>query len=326
MPEAPEVSVVIPTRNRWPFLSMTLAGALCQEDVDLEVIVVDDASTDETWPRLAEIQDRRLRRIRHDGKKGVARARNTAMAAARGEWLAFLDDDDFWSPRKLRTQLDTAAARGASFVYAAAVIVDEQRGDIVPDVPPPDPSDLPRALLVRNVIPSPGSNVMARTELVRRLGGFDEGAGFEDWDLCIRLSAAAPGASCPAVLVGYRWHSGNRALGDRRDLMTDLEYLAEKHHPLCVRCGAEFDRLEFSRYVGSTYRRAGRRSEAALAYWRGAWRYRNLSNAVRAAAALFGDWGKRRASRQRTPDWLDPYLQAGASSDCAVDVAAISSS
>ncbi|HWC32537.1 MAG TPA: glycosyltransferase family 2 protein, partial [Actinomycetota bacterium] len=126
MSPPPEVTVVIPTRDRWSLLATAaLPAALVQEDVDLEVVVVDDGSRDETPERLAELTDPRLRVIRNLEPLGVAQARNAGIAAARGRWLAFLDDDDLWSPRKLRTQLDAARAAGASFVYAGVINVDE---------------------------------------------------------------------------------------------------------------------------------------------------------------------------------------------------------
>ena len=103
---------MIPTRNRWALLSRALASVLEQEDVTLEVVVVDEGSTDETPERLAALTDERVRALRNDSPTGVANARNRGISAARGEWVAFLDDDDFWAPTKLRAQLDGCADAG----------------------------------------------------------------------------------------------------------------------------------------------------------------------------------------------------------------------
>src|SRR5213592_4830183 len=114
MPPGPEVSVVIPTHSRWDLLSTAaLPAALAQEAVVLEIVIVDDGSTDSTAERLAEITDTRVRVIRHERARGVAQARNAGIGAARGTWIALLDDDDLWAPDKLRTQLDTATSEGA---------------------------------------------------------------------------------------------------------------------------------------------------------------------------------------------------------------------
>src|SRR5690242_16683672 len=90
-----------------------------QRDVSLEVVVVDDGSADGTREALAALQDPRVRVVRHDQSRGQAVARDSGVAAARAEWVAFLDDDDRWSPDKLRRQLDAAAAVDADFVYTA---------------------------------------------------------------------------------------------------------------------------------------------------------------------------------------------------------------
>src|ERR671935_95170 len=128
MASAPEVTVVVPTHSRWDLLSTAaLPASLGQEDVDLEVVVVDDGSTDATAESLARIDDPRLRVVRHDRPRGVAQARNAGIAAARGEWIALLDDDDLWAPWKLRAQLDAAAAERAVFAYGGAAAVAEDR-------------------------------------------------------------------------------------------------------------------------------------------------------------------------------------------------------
>lgn len=103
-----DVSIVIPTRNRAVFLSHALKSALRQRDVTFEVIVVDEASTDQTPTLLAAVDDRRVRVIRHDVVRGLPAARNHGADAARGDWLAFLDDDDLWAPDKLLRQLEAA--------------------------------------------------------------------------------------------------------------------------------------------------------------------------------------------------------------------------
>src|SRR5947208_7821903 len=98
---APDISVVIPTLNRWGELArLGLRAALGQSGVSIEVIVVDDGS-ETTAPKSPPFDDPRVTVIRHKTNIGVAAARNTGIRAARGAWIAFLDDDDIWAPSKL---------------------------------------------------------------------------------------------------------------------------------------------------------------------------------------------------------------------------------
>ena len=131
--------MVVPTHNRWNHLRRAaLPAALGQREVELELIVVDDGSADETPRGLAEVADPRLRVLRNDVAQGVAGARNRGVAAASAPWVAFLDDDDLWSPWKLRRQLDAVGAvEGAGFAYAAAVFLDGAGAPLRPDPAPP---------------------------------------------------------------------------------------------------------------------------------------------------------------------------------------------
>jgi glycosyltransferase involved in cell wall biosynthesis len=283
LPEAPEVSVVIPTRSRWRLLSTAaLPSALEQQDVALEVIVVDDGSQDETPARLAELGDSRLHVIRHESSRGVAAARNAGIRAARGRWVSFLDDDDVWSPRKLRSQVDSAEAAGAVFAYSAGGGLDGSRRFLFA-VAPPDPATVTRELLRWNVIWCGCSNVLARADVVGELGGFDERlVQLADWDLWIRLALAGPAAATSAVLVGYVMHDESMLLTDRREVFPEMDYLVQKHSAAARAYGVEPDQALFARWVARGHRRAGRRAQAARAYLRAARRHGDLGAIPRA--------------------------------------------
>ena len=102
--------MVVPTHNRSRLLTTTLRSVLWQHDVDLEVIVVDDGSTDDTAQVVAGLGDPRIRRVHHPTPQGVSAARNRGIAEATSDWVAFVDDDDLWAPDKLTRQLGSEAA------------------------------------------------------------------------------------------------------------------------------------------------------------------------------------------------------------------------
>jgi glycosyltransferase involved in cell wall biosynthesis len=310
----PEVSVVVPTRNRWALLERSaLASARRQEDTACEVIVVDDGSTDETPDRLAELRDDRVRVIRLEERRGVAVARNAGIEAARGEWVAFLDDDDVWSPRKLRVQIDAARAAGAILAYGRVVSIDEA-GAVQYAFPLPEPAELPRRLLAGSVVPAGCSNVLAHTETVRRLGGFDERLfQLADWDLWIRLAWSGPAVACDETLVGYLEHSQNMLLTDDEDVTRELDYLASKHAALRKQHGVVLDRRSFSHWVAWGHLRRTRRLKAAKVFLRSGIRNRQPHDLWLAAAfairPLVPGAGRAQPSAVTTsaPGWLQLY-------------------
>src|SRR5437763_358148 len=168
MASSPDISIVIPTRDRWSAMRRTLAGALGQEGVNFEVVVVDDASHGAPPESLEELSDPRVRVVSHNSQSGVAAARNTGIAEARGEWIAFLDDDDLWAPTKLRVQLAAAGAAGAVLAYGAAVVVDPVLR-VIAAYPAPKVERLLRDLLRVNVMPAGASNVLVAGKALREL-------------------------------------------------------------------------------------------------------------------------------------------------------------
>jgi glycosyltransferase involved in cell wall biosynthesis len=281
---AMEVTVVIPTRNRWSLLSRhALRAALLQEGVDNEVIVVDDGSTDETRDRLLELNESRLRVIRHDRPGRVARARNAGLREARGEWVAFLDDDDSWAPHKLRAQLEAVRATGADFAYAEVVTVDDAGTALYVSSVPPE-TELRRDVIARCAIPAGPSNVLVRTSLARRLGGFDDRfVNLEDWDLWIRLAWAGEGIAVPEILVAYLEHRDGKSLTPPREAFEELEYLEQKHRTLRAEQGIDVDRVAFAHYVAWLQLRRRRHGSAARVYLRSALRNRNPHDLIPAA-------------------------------------------
>ena len=208
----PEVSVVVPTRDRRELLSRTLGTVLRQRSVDLEAIVIDEGSSDGTRDTVTGLGDPRVRYFRNEVPTGVARARNRGIEEARGEWVAFVDDDDLWAPDKLVEQLVAAHRANLPWAYAGAVKIDEGER-LVGGRPPPQPERVVQRLPRWNAVPGGCSGVIATRSLLRETGGFDPTlVNLADWDLWIRFVREAPPACAPRPLVGYRWHAGNASL------------------------------------------------------------------------------------------------------------------
>ena len=259
----PEVSIVIPTRDRPDVVQRAIASALSQEGVSVEVIVVDDGSRH----RLPEPRPEQVRVLRHEKSRGVAAARNTGVAEARGEWVAFLDDDDLWAPAKLRRQLAAARSGGADFAYSAGMAIDESGRPLRAHAAPAADGTLHRRLLAANVIPYPSSNVVARTGFIRELGGFD-GAyqHLADWDLNVRMSDAGRAAAVQEIHVAYTLHGGNMARNENV-IAAELERFAAAHAAARARAGVEIDRAAWLRWRFFVLRAVGDRRGAARAAW-----------------------------------------------------------
>jgi len=198
------VSVVVPTWNRWPVLGRAVRSALAQPET-LEVIVVDDGSTDDSLEELEHWREGRLRLVARPHAGNVARLRNAGAARARAEWLAFLDSDDRWAERKLELQLSALEAANADWSFTGGRFVDEEDREV--DAPYAWPAlregaDVLTELLMHRVAAAMPS-VVVRTEIFRRLGGCDESLVHDDYDLVLRLaSRSAPAAaSAPLVIV-----------------------------------------------------------------------------------------------------------------------------
>jgi glycosyltransferase involved in cell wall biosynthesis len=197
------VSVIIPTYNCSRFIAEALDSVLAQSVRPSEIIVVDDGSTDDTAARLAPY--RALIRYERQENQGVSAARNNGVGRATGEFVAFLDADDGWHPRKLELQLRALAdnpglallgTRGFAWPTTAFPEIDVRSPGRVIQVTWPQ-------LVVKNALGA--SSIVVRAEVLRRAGEFDTRMqGTEDRDLWLRVAELAPVANLELPLLGYR--------------------------------------------------------------------------------------------------------------------------
>ena len=304
----PVVSVVIPTRNRERLIAAAVANALAQREVDLEVVVVDDASTDGTATVLRELNDPRVRVVTRPTQGRLAAARNSGIEAAQGEWIALLDDDDVWSPDKLVRQVRVAREGDAGFAYSGAITVDQ-------NLHPlhlwrlPEPDHLLAELLALNVLPAGASNVLVRTDLLRRLGGFDVSLSHTaDWDMWIRMANAVAGAVVTEIQVAYRIHPHGQESNRGDEMMEELELIEDKHSALRSQLEVQLDVGAFRDYArkrgGTTTPAAAERSSPS-----------RLRRRAPAPAVSLVQWIKsRRPARSGipSPEWLSQAATAQA--------------
>jgi glycosyltransferase involved in cell wall biosynthesis len=250
----PQVSVVIPTRSRSGLLALTLRGVLRQREVDFEVVVVDDGSTDDTAAMVMRLGDGRVRLLRHAHSLGVSAARNRGIADARGRWVAFLDDDDLWAPDKLARQLQAAHDTARDWVYTGAVVIDDAL-EVLGGAPPEPPERVRELLLRYDAVPGGGSNVLVRRDTLTRVGPFDTRLrNTEDWEMWIRLAKLGAPAWVCGPLVAKRAHVQNSSL-DTREILAGTALIERLH-------GTRADRGATYRWLAETSLRAGRRGAA----------------------------------------------------------------
>ncbi len=198
------VSVIIPTYNNGRFLPEAIESVLAQTVRPLEIIVVDDGSTDDTSERLRPYATRVI--YRHQANQGVSAARNLGILAASGDFIAFLDSDDVWHPRKLEIQLELFGKRPDLGLLAAAGFQQW------PDSRYPHIEGEPEAslrliswaqLVVKNRLVT--SSVMIRTPILKSAGEFDtQMQSSEDRDLWLRVAKRTLIGNLTTPLTGYR--------------------------------------------------------------------------------------------------------------------------
>ena len=280
------VSVVVPTRNRSALLAMTLRSVLRQQDVELEVIVVDEGSTDDTAAMLSQLGDARVRVLRHEAPYGVSTARNRGAAVAVGEWLGFVDDDDVWAPDKLAEQLRAATHTGRDWVYTGSVNISDA-DDIIYGRPPFPPEQMMVVLPRYNAIPGGGSNVVVHRTAWERVGPFDTRLrNTEDWEMWIRLAKHGPPACVNRPLLAYRVHAANASL-DITEIVRGTKLIERLHHTTA-------DWGHIHRWLAESYLRRGQRSAALGQLLRAA-----VRKQLHSVIADIGDVLRRELTRRR---------------------------
>lgn len=254
----PLASIVIPAFNAEAFLSETIQSVLSQTYSPLEIIVVDDGSTDGT-PSLVEEYSDAVTYFRQENQ-GVAAARNRGLSLAKGSYICFVDADDWLHPECIQEKVALLEARpDLLLAFSLVEVTDAQLNPTGEILRGTDQEDAIGPLLqwIPTAIPCP-SNVVLRSSAIRGVGGFDEVMSTSaDYDLWLRLALRGGVGRIDRVLVSYRRHPDAMFLSITPQLK-DKRHLFKKHrailghHP-----GWRRMKWRFFRSVAGEYRRRG---------------------------------------------------------------------
>ena len=214
--DGPKVSVIITTYNRADILPRAVGSVLVQTYQDFELIIVDDCSMDNTPQVAASFDDRRIRLISHSENRRPSAARNTGIATACGEYLAFLDDDDEWLPTKLEKQVDLLDSEPpqVGMVYGWLEEMDDSTGNIRPSYRRTMSGDIFPELLALH-IPSPTSTLLVRTRAAREVDGWDESLRMHtDLDFVCRIARRFQVSVLPEVVARRHVRHGHSRVSD----------------------------------------------------------------------------------------------------------------
>ncbi len=243
MNAAPSITVLMPVYNAAPFLREAVESVLVQTHVDLELLVVNDGSTDESGIILGEYTDSRIRVVDNAKNLGLIASLNIGLGNARGRYMARMDGDDIMHPDRLRQLFEllegqpgiAAAATGVQFIDAHGRIT----GTWDRDQATPTEETVAGMLPKTNCIAS----IMVRTAIVRDLGYAKRQVGVEDWDLLLRMrSRGLRIAKIPKPLYNYRIHTGSIMGVSKKKASSEVRLLRARHRFLL----GEWKRLRFN--------------------------------------------------------------------------------
>lgn len=218
----PSISVIIPAYNSEKTIRETIESVLQQTFSDFELIVIDDGSQDSTLEIISSMQDSRMKVFSYPNAGGAV-SRNRGFSYSSGEFIAFLDSDDLWTPDKLESQLKALQENPqAAVAYSWMDCIDESGKFFRPGSHRTETGDIFAKLFLIPFVES-GSNPLIRRQAFIEVGGFDESlSASQDYDLYLRLAAQYHFVAVPSTQVFYRLSSNSMTTNLRRHEVTSL--------------------------------------------------------------------------------------------------------
>lgn len=233
----PLVTAVVTTYKRSPnILLRAISSILSQTYENLEIIIVDDSPSDfilrsEVEKCIISINDKRIKYIKHDTNLGACASRNTALDYAKGEFIAYLDDDDEWISTKICKQLSVFinSSPNTALVYCNAYQTNDDTNTKIVTSFPEHTGYVFDYLILENFIAST-SFPLIKTTALKSIGGFDVNLkSSQDFDVWLRLSQKFEVAFTPEPLAIYHTHNNERISNNPQNKIDGLEYILKKY-------------------------------------------------------------------------------------------------
>lgn len=223
------ISVILPTYNRASLLPRAIKSVLNQTYKNLELIIIDDHSTDNTKKIVGDFKDKRIRYVRHKKNRGAAASRNTGIKLAKGEYIAFQDSDDEWLPKKLGKHIEIfkGLSKRYGVVYADCWIIEGSKKYLISSKFDQKSGSIKKDILKGNFITI---QAVVRKSCFSNIGLFDEKLPrFQDWELWIRISKKYLFKYINEPLAVVYHQSKGSISNDMDALIKSAEMILEKH-------------------------------------------------------------------------------------------------
>jgi len=315
----PQVSVIIPTYNREQLVTEAIKSVMCQNFQDLEIIIVDDGSTDRTREIIGQFNEPRIRYY-YKANSGVSSARNKGMDLARGEFIAFLDSDDIWEANYLDTIITDLHSRteyGAAYGRTAKRKMDGSidrswRKEFC------ESGWITAGFFMKGFFPL--SSLMIRSQILNRTTRFDEALTIsEDLDFVLRLSLRTKFLYVPDAMVICRSQQDGLTLSSYDDGFTLLQTLFVLHRFYWDLGGREkidkkaaMHRLGYkaSKIAKSLYSQGARKTALSLYRMALSYGYRSPKVYLRLMAAFIGSGLIKKETRPLVPEFLKEFINS----------------